>query len=157
MEELMDLLVKDESPSQVSDKIKDMLFAKTAEKIDAIRPKVAASVFDEPSLEIEDEVERMNGSRRGLVQPVPEVGQGILPPLHALLDLRLDRFNGGGRPVLGTRVDAAVGFHQHDGHHDIAQHVLAGILLVGAVGQAGQQHTRLERFEARPPFPQRGR
>lgn len=57
MEELMDLLVKDESPSQVSDKIKDMLFAKTAEKIDAIRPKVAASVFDEPSLEIEDEVE----------------------------------------------------------------------------------------------------
>ena len=57
MEELMDLLVKDESPSQVSDKIKDMLFAKTAEKIDTIRPNVAASLFDEPSLEIEDEVE----------------------------------------------------------------------------------------------------
>ena len=57
MEELMDLLVKDESPSQVSDKIKDMLFAKTAEKIDAIRPTVAASVFDEPTLEIDDEVE----------------------------------------------------------------------------------------------------
>jgi len=57
MEELMDLLVKDESPSQVSDKIKDMLFAKTAERIDVIRPNVAASLFDEPSLEIEDEVE----------------------------------------------------------------------------------------------------
>tara|TARA_E500000178_G_C17034847_1_gene762780 strand:- start:1566 stop:1784 length:219 start_codon:yes stop_codon:yes gene_type:complete len=57
MEELMDLLVTDESPSQTSDKIKDILFAKTAEKINAIRPNVAASVFDEPTLEIEDEVE----------------------------------------------------------------------------------------------------
>ena len=42
----MDLLVKDESPSQVSDAIKDLLFAKTASKIEDIRPKVAASVFD---------------------------------------------------------------------------------------------------------------
>ena len=57
MEELMDLLVTDESPSQTSDKIKDILFSKTAEKINAIRPNVAASVFDEPSLEIEGEVE----------------------------------------------------------------------------------------------------
>ena len=57
MEELMDLLVTDESPSQTSDKIKDILFAKTAEKINTIRPNVAASVFDDPSLEIEDEVE----------------------------------------------------------------------------------------------------
>ena len=57
MEELMDLLVTDESPSQTSDKIKDILFAKTAEKIDAIRPQVAASVFDDPTLEIEDELE----------------------------------------------------------------------------------------------------
>ena len=57
MEELMNLLVTDESPSQTSDKIKDILFAKTAEKINDIRPNVAASVFDDPSLEIEDEVE----------------------------------------------------------------------------------------------------
>ena len=46
MEELMDLLVKDESPSQVSDAIKDMLFAKTASKIEDIRPQVAPSIFD---------------------------------------------------------------------------------------------------------------
>jgi|TARA_E500000318_G_scaffold85217_1_gene81146 hypothetical protein len=63
MEELMDLLVKDESPSQVSDAIKDLLFAKTASKIEDIRPKVAASLFDdnidldEPQIEVEDEVE----------------------------------------------------------------------------------------------------
>jgi hypothetical protein len=57
MEELMDLLVSDESPSQVSDQIKDILFAKTAEKIDAIRPQVANQVFDEPNLQIDNEYE----------------------------------------------------------------------------------------------------
>ena len=50
MEELMDLLVADESPAQVSDKIKDILFAKSAEKISDLRPQVAASVFDDPQL-----------------------------------------------------------------------------------------------------------
>tara|TARA_B100000073_G_scaffold245099_1_gene205611 strand:+ start:5954 stop:6154 length:201 start_codon:yes stop_codon:yes gene_type:complete len=54
MEELMDLMVSDESPSQISDQIKDLLFAKTAEKIEAIRPNVAASIFDNP-IEVEDE------------------------------------------------------------------------------------------------------
>ena len=39
MEELMDLLVADESPAQVSDKIKDILFAKSAEKISDLRPQ----------------------------------------------------------------------------------------------------------------------
>ena len=46
MDELMDLLVKDESPSAVSDAIKDQLFSRTAEKIQSFRPQVAASVFD---------------------------------------------------------------------------------------------------------------
>jgi hypothetical protein len=55
MEELMDLLVKDESPSQISDQIKDILFAKSAERIEAIRPQVAASIFDN-NVEVEDEV-----------------------------------------------------------------------------------------------------
>jgi len=49
----MDLLVADESPAQVSDKIKDILFAKSAEKISDLRPQVAASVFDDPQLETE--------------------------------------------------------------------------------------------------------
>lgn len=47
MDELMDLLVKDESPSQISDGIKDILFAKSAERIQGIRPQVAASLFDD--------------------------------------------------------------------------------------------------------------
>ena len=47
MDDLMDMILSDESPSQISDKIKDMLFAKSAEKIDSFRPAVAASLFGE--------------------------------------------------------------------------------------------------------------
>ena len=46
MDELMDLLVTDGSSSQISDKIKDVLFAKSAANIEAIRPNVEASIFD---------------------------------------------------------------------------------------------------------------
>ena len=45
MDELMDMIMTDESPSSVSDKIKEILFAKSAEKIDTLRPVVAASLF----------------------------------------------------------------------------------------------------------------
>ncbi len=47
MDELMDMILTDESPSQISDKIKDILFAKSAEKIDTLRPEVASSLFGE--------------------------------------------------------------------------------------------------------------
>ena len=53
--ELMDMIAKDESPSQISDRIKDMLFSKSAERIDAFRPEVANSLFGDQ--EVEDEVE----------------------------------------------------------------------------------------------------
>ena len=46
MDDLMDLLVTDGSSSQISDQIKDILFAKSAENIETIRPNVAASIFD---------------------------------------------------------------------------------------------------------------
>ena len=45
MDELLDMIIADESPSQISDKIKDILFAKSAEKIDSFRPSVSASLF----------------------------------------------------------------------------------------------------------------
>jgi hypothetical protein len=45
MDELLDMIVADESPSNISDKIKDLLFTKSAEKIDSVRPEVAASMF----------------------------------------------------------------------------------------------------------------
>ena len=43
----MDLLTTDQSASQVSDKIKDILFAKSAEKINSIKPDVSNSLFDQ--------------------------------------------------------------------------------------------------------------
>ena len=54
--ELMDIIIADESPSNISDTIKDMLYAKSAEKVDAFRPDVATSTFN-PAPEVETEVE----------------------------------------------------------------------------------------------------
>jgi hypothetical protein len=57
MDELMDMIVTDESPSQISDKIKDLLFAKSGEKVDAFRPLVASSMFDNSEQEYSNEEE----------------------------------------------------------------------------------------------------
>ncbi len=54
MDELMDLLVTDGSSSQISDHIKDVLFAKSAENIETIRPNVAASIFDDVNIDSEE-------------------------------------------------------------------------------------------------------
>jgi len=45
MEELLDMIAADESPSQISDKIKDLLFAKSAERIDQYKPLASSSLF----------------------------------------------------------------------------------------------------------------
>jgi hypothetical protein len=64
MDDLMDLLIKDGSSSQISDQIKDILFQKSAANVDAYRPTVAASLFGddvdfdaEPQTEIESDVD----------------------------------------------------------------------------------------------------
>ncbi len=49
--ELMDMIIADESPVNISDKIKDMLFAKSAAKVDSFRPEVAADTFNEPEVD----------------------------------------------------------------------------------------------------------
>ena len=59
--ELMDMIIADKSPSQISDRIKDMLFAKSAERVDSYRPEVAKSSFNEPEDSAEPEVEKMDG------------------------------------------------------------------------------------------------
>ena len=53
----MDMMVADDSASQVSDRMKDILFAKSAERVDAYRQEVANSLFGSPEVEVEDEVE----------------------------------------------------------------------------------------------------
>ena len=57
MDNIIDLIATDKSSSEISDAIKDALYAKSSEKIDAIKPKVATSMFDEPAVEVEDEAE----------------------------------------------------------------------------------------------------
>jgi hypothetical protein len=46
MDDLLDMIASDESPSQISDKIKELLFTKSAEKIDEFRPIIANSMFN---------------------------------------------------------------------------------------------------------------
>lgn len=53
MDDLMDMIASDESPSNISDKIKDLLFAKASEKIDEFRPAVAMGMFNQGSQEEE--------------------------------------------------------------------------------------------------------
>ena len=55
--ELMDMIIADESPSNISDKIKDILFAKSSERIDTFKPEVATSMFDASEAEPEVETE----------------------------------------------------------------------------------------------------
>ena len=63
----MDMITKDESPSGISDAIKDALYAKAAEKIGAHKDSVAASLFGSPEDEeqlqqdVEDAAARISG------------------------------------------------------------------------------------------------
>lgn len=47
MEDLIDLIATDSAASQVTSSIKDILFAKAAERVDALRPEVSNSMFGE--------------------------------------------------------------------------------------------------------------
>ena len=75
MEEVVDLIATDASASDISDKMKEILYAKAAERIDIARPYVANAMFgqefeypevegevetevgDEPTDEVVDEIE----------------------------------------------------------------------------------------------------
>jgi hypothetical protein len=51
MDDLIDMLVADQSPADISDKIKELLMQKSAENIDIIRPVVASSMFSTQEVE----------------------------------------------------------------------------------------------------------
>ena len=59
MDEIVDVMLdKETAAADITDKIKDLLFAKTAGKVDSLKPEVAASMFGEPeSPEATSEVE----------------------------------------------------------------------------------------------------
>ena len=56
MDELMNLIIADESPSEISDSIKNQLFAKAGARVDASKPSVANAMLGY-ELESEEDVE----------------------------------------------------------------------------------------------------
>ena len=56
MDELIDMIATDASATDISDSIKDTLYAKAAERIEAQKPDIAAAMFDPTDDEVEDEV-----------------------------------------------------------------------------------------------------
>ena len=56
MDELMNLIIADESPSEISDSIKNHLFAKAGAKVDALKPAVSNAMLGY-ELESEEDVE----------------------------------------------------------------------------------------------------
>ena len=56
MDELMNLMIADESPSEISDSIKNQLMQKAAAKVDALKPAVANAMMGY-ELESEEDVD----------------------------------------------------------------------------------------------------
>ena len=56
MDELMNLMIADESPSEISDSIKNQLFAKAAARVDSLKPVVANAMLGY-EVESEEDVE----------------------------------------------------------------------------------------------------
>ena len=75
MDELMDMITKDESPSGISDAIKDALFAKSADKIGAHKDTVANSLFGTPEDEeqLQKDVEGYADTIAGVDREEPEI------------------------------------------------------------------------------------
>tara|TARA_B100001123_G_scaffold332339_1_gene374935 strand:- start:167 stop:427 length:261 start_codon:yes stop_codon:yes gene_type:complete len=78
MDELMDMITKDDSPSQVSDAIKDALYAKSAERIGNHKNAVANSLFGhepetEDDIQLQKDVEGYADTIAGTDREEPEV------------------------------------------------------------------------------------
>ena len=56
MDELMNLMIADESPSEISDSIKNHLFAKAGARVDGLKPAVANAMLGY-EVESEEDVE----------------------------------------------------------------------------------------------------
>ena len=55
MDEIIDAIATDESPSEISQSLKDLIYQKAAERVEGLRPQASASMFD--NSEVEDEVD----------------------------------------------------------------------------------------------------
>lgn len=55
MEEIIDLIATDSAASEISNKVKEILFSKAAERVETARPLVASSLFGESETEVSEE------------------------------------------------------------------------------------------------------
>ena len=62
---VLDMIATDSSPAEITDALKNMIYAKAGEKIDGMKKYAAASLFDqepesteEPAAELETEVDQ---------------------------------------------------------------------------------------------------
>jgi hypothetical protein len=55
MDELLDMIATDKSAADISDSIKDTLYAKAAEKINSQRVDIATAMFDPTIADTEDD------------------------------------------------------------------------------------------------------
>ena len=65
----MDMIGADESASQITDKIKDLLYTKSAEKVELARPLVANSLFGDQEVEVDDEEQIETASELEVEEP----------------------------------------------------------------------------------------
>ena len=68
----MDMIGADESASQITDKIKDLLYTKSAEKVELARPLVANSIFGDQEVEVDDEEQIETESELEVEEPEEE-------------------------------------------------------------------------------------
>ena len=55
MDEIIDAIATDESPSEISQSLKDLIYQTAAERVEGLRPGASAAIFD--GGEVEDEVD----------------------------------------------------------------------------------------------------
>jgi hypothetical protein len=61
MEDIIDLIATNASPAEVSDAIKNALYTKASERVDAAKPLVSSLMFNEDDLESENEYDETEG------------------------------------------------------------------------------------------------
>lgn len=54
MENLVSMIISDESPAEIIDKIKEILYTKAAENVDTLKPYIASALFGEDDVDYED-------------------------------------------------------------------------------------------------------
>ena len=61
MDDLLDNIISDESPSHISDAIKDLLYAKAAERVDSYKQTAGTALFNASDEVSDDEIETSDG------------------------------------------------------------------------------------------------